>query len=447
MKKFIAFALVLVLCLSVFAGCEKDSVEKTSDLQSAKDYVYNTYKNASDTYIADYKVIGKVLVGDKTFAITWTTDAAEENVKIVPGDDGMVTIDINETNPEEVTYTLTATIADDKGNTESVTLNRFTPAAVIVDAGMSYEEIVEAGYKLPEGIAMEETLRLFGTITKIDTPYDANYKNVTVTIQVGDMADKPIMCYRLKGEGADKLAVGDKITVQGILKNYKGTIEFDAGCELLAVGLDAKDPKPVLDAAYSLPEGIAMTEPSTLVGVITKIDTPYDANYKNVTVTIVCEGDEARPMMCYRLKGEGADTLAVGDTIQVTGTIKNYKGTIEFDAGCVVEAIVKSAEEIVAPENPADIVAAAFALPEGGALPYEATLTGEVKSIDNPYNEQYGNVTVTIETEGQLIQCFRLKGDTAATLAVGDKITVTGYIANYKGAVQFGAGCTFVPAA
>ena len=447
MKKFIAFALVLVLCLSVFAGCEKDSVEKTSDLQSAKDYVYNTYKNASDTYIADYKVIGKVLVGDKTFAITWTTDAAEENVKIVPGDDGMVTIDINETNPEEVTYTLTATIADDKGNTESVTLNRFTPAAVIVDAGMSYEEIVEAGYKLPEGIAMEETLRLFGTITKIDTPYDANYKNVTVTIQVGDMADKPIMCYRLKGEGADKLAVGDKITVQGILKNYKGTIEFDAGCELLAVGLDAKDPKPVLDAAYSLPEGIAMTEPSTLVGVITKIDTPYDANYKNVTVTIVCEGDEARPMMCYRLKGEGADTLAVGDTIQVTGTIKNYKGTIEFDAGCVVEAIVKSAEEIVAPENPADIGAAAFALPEGGALPYEATLTGEVKSIDNPYNEQYGNVTVTIETEGQLIQCFRLKGDTAATLAVGDKITVTGYIANYKGAVQFGAGCTFVPAA
>ena len=448
MKKFIALALVLVLCLSVFAGCEKDSTEKTSDLQSAKDYVYNTYKNASDTYIADYKVIGKVLVGEKTFNITWTTDAAEENVKIVPGDDGMVTIDINETNPEEVTYTLTATIADDKGNTESVTLNRFTPAAVIVDAGMSYEEIVEAGYKLPEGIAMEETLRLFGTITKIDTPWDGNYKNITVTIQVGDMADKPIMCYRLKGEGADKLAVGDKITVIGTLKNYKGTIEFDAGCELLAVGLDAKDPKPVLDAAYSLPEGIAMTEPSTLVGVITKIDTPYDAKYGNVTVTIVCEGDEARPMMCYRLKGEGADTLAIGDTIQVTGTIKNYKGTIEFDAGCVVEAIVKGAtEEIVAPENPDDIVAAAFALEEGGALPYEATLTGEVKSIDNPYSEQYGNITVTIETEGQLLQCFRLKGDTAATLAVGDKITVTGYISNYKGAVQFGAGCTFVPAA
>ena len=447
MKRFISCVLVLVLCLSLFAGCDKKEAAPKNPLAEAKDYLYNTYKNSATSYIADYKVIGKVIIGENSYAITWTTDAAEENVKIVPGDDGMVTIDINETNPEEVSYTLTATIADDKGNTETVTLNRRTPAAVIVDAGMSYEEIVEAGYKLPEGIAMEEKLRLFGTITKIDTPWDAGYKNITVTIQVGDMADKPIMCYRLKGEGADSLAVGDKITVIGILKNYKGTIEFDAGCELLAVGIDAKDPKPVLDAAYSLPEGIAMTEPSTLVGVISKIDTPYDAKYGNVTVTIVCEGDEARPMMCYRLKGEGADTLAVGDTIQVTGTIKNYKGTIEFDAGCVVEAIVKGAVEIVAPENPADIVAAAFALEEGGALPYEATLTGEVKTIDTAYNEQYGNVTVTIETEGQLIQCFRLKGDTAATLAVGDKITVTGFIANYKGAVQFGAGCTFVPAA
>lgn len=39
---------------------------------------------------------------------------------------------------------------------------------------------------------------------------------------------------------------------------------------------------------------------------------------------------------CYRLSGEGAETLAVGDTITVSGTIKNYKGTIEFDKGCTL---------------------------------------------------------------------------------------------------------------
>ena len=32
----------------------------------------------------------------------------------------------------------------------------------------------------------------------------------------------------------------------------------------------------------------------------------------------------------------------VGDTITVSGTIKNYKGTIEFDKGCTLDAVVKA---------------------------------------------------------------------------------------------------------
>ena len=39
------------------------------------------------------------------------------------------------------------------------------------------------------------------------------------------------------------------------------------------------------------------------------------------------------------MKGTGAETLAVGDTITVTGTIKNYNGTIEFDSGCTLDSI------------------------------------------------------------------------------------------------------------
>ena len=448
MKRLIACVIVLVLCLSVFAGCEKEPVEQANPLQEAKDYVYNTYKNASEVYIADYKVIGQVLVGDKTFTVTWTTDAAEENVKIVPGNDGMVTIDINEKNPEEVTYKLTATVKDAEGNTASVTLDRRTPAAIIVEEGMSYEEIVDAAYKLEDGIAMEDTLRLFGTITKIDSAWSDQYKNITVTIQIGELADKPIMCYRLSGDGAKDLKVGDKITVEGVLKNYKGTIEFDAGCKLLAVGLELKDQKPILDAAYKLEDGLAMTEPATLVGVISKIDSAWSDQYKNITVTIVCDGDTERPMMCYRLKGEGADKLAVGDMIQVTGTIKNYKGTIEFDAGCTLDAVVKGEAEgekpVEAPTDPAEIVKAAFALKDGESLPYTATLTGEIKSIDTAYSEQYKNITVTIQVGDKQIQCFRLKGEGADKLAVGNTIEVTGSITNYQGKVQFGAGCTFV---
>ena len=69
---------------------------------------------------------------------------------------------------------------------------------------------------------------------------------------------------------------------------------------------------------------------------VTKVNTAYDPAFGNVSVTMVIEGRESKPILCYRLKGEGAETLAVGDTITVTGVFTNYKGTIEFDQGCVM---------------------------------------------------------------------------------------------------------------
>ncbi len=446
MKKLITFMLILAVALSVFVGCGEEAETPAKDsLKEARDYVYNTYKNASEVYVADYKVIGQVLVGDATYSVVWTTDAAEENVKIVAGDDNMVMIDINEKNPEEITYTLTATIKDADGKSETVSFTRRTPAAIIIDEGMSYAEIVEAAYKLEAGIAMEETYRLYGEIISIDTAWSDQYKNITVTMKIEGAEDKPIMCYRLAGEGADALAVGDKITVEGILKNYNGTIEFDAGCQLLGVGVEVKDQSAIIEAAYKLENGIAMTEPCTLTGKISAVDTPWSDQYKNITVTIVCDEDADHPIMCYRLAGEGADALAVGDTITVTGTIKNYNGTIEFDQGCTLDSVVKSEEPAPeAPSDPAEIVAAAFALAEGASLPYEATLTGKIVSVDTAWSDEYKNITVTIEVNGQNIQCFRLKGEGAEALAVDQTITVTGNIKNYQGKVQFNAGCTLV---
>ena len=101
--------------------------------------------------------------------------------------------------------------------------------------GMSYEEIVAAAYSLEAGLALEDTQRLYGTVTKIDTPWSDEYKNITVTIVPGGLTDYAVQCYRLSGEGAETLAVGDTITVSGTIKNYKGTIEFDKGCTLDAV--------------------------------------------------------------------------------------------------------------------------------------------------------------------------------------------------------------------
>ena len=338
MKKLIAIVLLLALSVSLFVGCEEEPAEPVvNELTTAKDYLYTMYKDANPVTVADYQVVGVIVIGENTYNVEWTCDS--DTVTFVREANKMVTVDINEKNPEEVNYTLTATLSDGNGNTETVSFKRNVPAAIIVEEGMSYEEIVEAAYKLPEGIAMEEAYTLFGKVVKIDTEWSEKYGNITVTIQVGEMSDKLIMCYRLSGEGAENLKVGDEITVTGILKNYKGTIEFDAGCELVGYG-EIKDQTALLDAAYSLAEGIAMTDPCTLIGKIVKIDTEWSEKYGNITVTIDC-GDSDRLIMCYRLSGEGAKDLAVGDTITVTGIIKNYKGTIEFDAGCTLDKVVK----------------------------------------------------------------------------------------------------------
>ncbi|MBP5237588.1 MAG: hypothetical protein ILO64_01265, partial [Clostridia bacterium] len=99
-------------------------------------------------------------------------------------------------------------------------------------------------------------------------------------------------------------------------------------------------------------------------------------------------------------------------------------------------------------ETEADIVDAAFALAVNETLENKS-LTGTVSSIATPYSATNQNVTVNIHVfDGQgaerAIQCYRIKGDDAATVGVGDVITVTGTIKNYNGLIEFVANSTFV---
>ncbi|MBQ8395902.1 MAG: hypothetical protein IJX54_02770, partial [Oscillospiraceae bacterium] len=450
--------LLLAMSVCVYAGCNEttppndtpDVVEPAENgLDNAIAYVKTAYKKAAENTAKDYQRVGKVPVGDTVYTVVWTTDVSEDLVKIEVAEDGLVTVIVNEGAEADTPYVLTATITDENGNVATHSWNHILPAGLNVD-GLTYAQIVDMGYALADGEKNENTFRLFGKIVNIDTPWSADYKNITVTIAVAGKEDKPIMCYRLKGEGAKDLAVGDAITVEGTFKNYKGTIEYDAGCILVGYG-EVKDQTALLDAAYALEDGLAFTDPCTLVGTIVKIDTAWSEDYQNITVTMDC-GDPERLIMCYRLKGEGAKELAVGDCITVTGIMKNYKGTIEFDAGCTLDNVVKAktddaAEEVVveAPSDPWEIVDAAYALEDGATLPYTATLTCAIVSVDTEYSADYGNVTVTIAVAGKEdkpIMCYRLKGEGADTIAVGDVITVTGTLKNYKGTIEFDAGCT-----
>ena len=218
MKRTLAWVLLFVMLLGMFAGCKKQKAETpttapTGEVVTASDameYVKAIYPNTEEALKTpiDYERMGVVRISDIPFTVVWTTDLSEDLIKIVPSEDGtMVTIDVNEQCEADTPYVLTASITDEAGNVATHNWNCILPKAVDMIS------IVEQAYALKKGESLPFECTLIGKIVSIDKPYDPDYRNITVTIVVEGAEKMPIQCYRLKGEGAESLAVGDEITV------------------------------------------------------------------------------------------------------------------------------------------------------------------------------------------------------------------------------------------
>ncbi|MBP5208161.1 MAG: hypothetical protein J6330_06860, partial [Clostridia bacterium] len=336
------------------------------------------------------------------------------------------------------------------------------------------EEILAAAYGLATGATLEGgPYTLSGVVTEIVTAYSSDYGNITVNMVVDDVTaeNNTIQCYHLKdGEGIEAaaiLAVNDHITVTGNIKNYKGTVEFDANCTIDAYEEGEHQdvpiyttPEEILAAAYELEVGSMLSEgyKYTLEGVITTVDTAYNATYGNITVTIKVDDVTAadNTIKCFRMVNgsgvDGVDKIAAGDHIKVTGVIKNYQGTVEFDANCTLDEYTKAATPTYDTEE--DIVNALYELDPNTSLaggPF--SLTGVITAVNTEYSEKYGNVTVTIvvgELTDKPVQCYRLKDgediNGVRYIGVGDEITVVGELKHYQSnagvsTYEFDANC------
>lgn len=319
------------------------------------------------------------------------------------------------------------------------------------------EEILAAAYELADGqILAGGPYTLEGTITEINTPYNSTYQNISVIIEVDDVTaeNNTILCFHMKNgadvDYVDQLKVNDHIKVTGNIKNYNGTIEFDANCTLDAytVGTHTEvpvyeTPEEILAAAYELGSGAYLSEGHvyTLEGTVTEINTAYSSEYKNITVTIKVDGvtAENNTIMCYRMvNGTGVayiDQLKVGDHITVSGMIKKHNTTVEFDANCTLDAY-KAAE---AP-TPEEIVNALYELDPGATLPGGPyTLSGVITDVTEKYNSQYEDITVVMvvgDMTDKPVTCYYLKNadgvDGVSIIGVGDTITVKGELTHYQ---------------
>ena len=460
--------------------------EQGTDIQSAIDYLKNTYKDDGSVTQADFTRLNLIRIAGAPYQIIWTADVSEDLVKITDNGNGTCRITVSKECAEETPYKLTATVSSGKKEV-SHTWNYILPSKKEMTEKM--HAIVDAAYELKSGEAMEEKQTLTGKVISIDTAYREDYGNVTVTIQIAGREDKPIKCYRMKGEGVEVLKVGDEITVTGILKNYNGTIEFDQDCEMAplagytppttagntdntttggkndnttggkndkttggkndkttaapTVSLKlVKDEAKILKDAFELGKNETTPYIAQLTGKVSAIK-EYNEEYGSITLTMTVGG---KRIVCFQMKGSETANVELGDTITVKGVIKNFyyedsdKGTVEFtwhqESATEVTLLSRKGAAAMDLSTPAKIIAEAKKLAAGESLPQEVSLTGKVIGISEAYNDTYQNISVFITVEGTTLKCYRMTGTNVSAVKAGDTITAKGYVVNFSGNLQ-----------
>ena len=93
---------------------------------------------------------------------------------------------------------------------------------------MTAEEILAEAAKLADGAYLGGSKDVKFTLKGVITEFTFNeqYGDANLTIKV-DGTDETFYCYQVKGDAVKDLKVGSHIELNGAIKNYQGTIEFE----------------------------------------------------------------------------------------------------------------------------------------------------------------------------------------------------------------------------
>ena len=184
----------------------------------------------------------------------------------------------------------------------------------------------------------------------------------------------------------------------------------------------------VIEEAYKLTGDT--TFKGELTGTVIEIRTAYDSGYGNISVVI--QVTETRVILCYRMKADNADSVVVGDTITVSGTIKNYNnGTIEFDADCTF-VLVEKAKFNVTKEDPDN---GTFTLSTEGQVERGTSVTitpnpvdgYEVDTVyvnDNPITAVEGVYSFIVEIATTVKVTFKTEGSSGTVTPTTTKLSI-----------------------
>lgn len=254
MKKLLAVALVLVLCLSVvLVACDKpggggttESNNPVAKLDAAADAVYKLNKDSIPSETTSSFDLSKAvpLEGIYSFPIEWTVNT--DKIQIVDKGNGtQVTVKIPERSPEEIVYTLTATVKADDGSTKSVTFERKVPQFVVA----TYDEYIAACEAKDEN----KTYNIVGYVVGVNADKDSSSVGSLWIMDKdghGYYAYAPVVTDAVKASRETinaEFPFGTEVIVNGTLTLYKGAYEFNKGCTVKKTGRTAEQDNVTLD--------------------------------------------------------------------------------------------------------------------------------------------------------------------------------------------------------
>ena len=241
MKKLLTLLLVVALVLSLFVivscgGKDNDTDTDTSantgssdsgnvstdtgsqtpsetdeDLQAAYDYIKLTYKTLGTTSTS-FELMKNAPIGDKVFAITWSTD--NEAITITETEDGnFYLVNIPALGESAVNYKLKFSIQNEAGEKKegefSLTIPKF--------AVNTFDEYVAAEDGTP--------LIIQGIVTGVISKTTNSTKENSLFIQ--DLnGNGGYYAYNLAEDPNGTISVGMTVEVRGNKKNYNGTFEL-----------------------------------------------------------------------------------------------------------------------------------------------------------------------------------------------------------------------------
>ena len=427
MKKFIRSIVIalMLLCTLSLVACKDPEPDKLTDqdvVNAAKESFTINVTEATQNFTLPTTAVGGVTV-------SW---ASNDAAIVISGQNATVTRPAYEDGNKSVT--LTATLA--KGDA-SATKN-FTVIVICLEDVQKIEALTVA-----EAIATDqgETVTVRGIVSGF---HYGKYKD-ELSIQACYITDETGTVYVYGYQVAQEVEKGDDVVLEATIGQYNGYTQLTSPVlvQTVSKGNDiptegAKTDKTIADisadlagnytAAAYIFEGVQIKKivGSDYINYAVEDKTGKAINIYSSADSVEFEwleeylGKELKVLFAVNSQNSKG-TKWRGHVLDVLEVIGDWGGGSTSGTKATVTEILAAAANL---EHQAKL--------EGN---YEAT--GTVTSIVTAYDASFGNVTFMLSDGTNEIECYRTNGTSAASVQVGDTVTVVGEVQKYNEKIEF----------